>query len=282
MVSGISGRRIPVDESHHSTDLGKGTETMARVEDCWRIDISFGHWWRRARQRPCWRMRRWRGHHLLSHLRHHRNLLDQGTNRSRLRRRVGQIYLRVWSGANWYWSGQSICNYIFCAWKVNNLAVELGMHERRPCCMADQGRVVLNKACVKGLWSEKRTNSLPSGNRQQTTLYRRRNILTWWRKVSWSRWTEEPRSLLLSAREPLQRENRKHRQRRRFWRLDLGEPGWECWQGWQIWHRRMSPAWIESRLKINFFPSKPWLGEKKFCCSSDETSVKVDDSQKTQ
>ena len=167
MVSGISGRRIPVDESHHSTDLGKGTETMVRVEDCWRIDISFGHWWRRARQRPCWRMRRWRGHHLLSHLRHHRNLLDQGTNRSRLRRRVGQIYLRVWSGANWYWSGQSICNYIFCAWKVNNLAVELGMHERRPCCMADQGRVVLNKACVKGLWSEKRTNSLPSGKNRK-------------------------------------------------------------------------------------------------------------------
>ena len=51
IVSGTSGQRIPVDESHHSKDPKKGTEIMARVEerrrawtfgqDCWRIDISW-------------------------------------------------------------------------------------------------------------------------------------------------------------------------------------------------------------------------------------------------
>ena len=181
IVSGTSGQRIPVDESHHSKDPKKGTEIMARVEerrrawtfgqDCWRIDISWieleipGTEGGGLGRDPSGEGE--------GHLRHHQNLWDQGTNRSRLRRTVGWIWtwknwgwiqLRVWSTARWYFTGQSICNYIFCTWKVNDLAVELrDVWEM----MLPHGEVILNKAWVKGLWSEKRTNLLPfSKNRK--------------------------------------------------------------------------------------------------------------------
>ena len=72
--------------------------------------------------------------------------IDGSRNRFRLRR----------------WSGKSISHNVLDARNVHYRAVELSQVGR-----ADQGRETLNKASVKGFWSVKIVNSLPSRRKQK-------------------------------------------------------------------------------------------------------------------